>query len=527
MAAPDGQGNMRKRLKTFMDAASRTAIRSALFALVLASGSAGARAQGPCGDVSGAETAVRSSGLNVDLDAVRALYDLDDGSCVWDDASAAALVKRIEAAEEHGLDPALFHGEEISAAGGPADIRDILLTDAALKYAGALTRGLSAPETPMNERAAGSHPQGESIHALARALSQGRVAEWLDILQPKTPAYVRLKAALSTYRAIAEAGGWSSLPLSLRVKPKKKSRQVVALKRRLAIEGDLTFDDGAAVYDAAARGAVIRFQERNGLRADGKLNEATITRLNISAAERVAQIALNMERWRMQTRELPPTRVDVNVPDATAVLYRENVPVLKMNAVVGAPGHDTPELMSMIDTIVINPPWNIPRSIIEGEIKPLLKRKPNYLTENRMYWSGDQLIQEPGPHNALGRIKFEFPNRYSVYLHDTPARKLFTDPERAQSHGCVRLERPLDLAEALLQGDPDWSREDIQDAIRKGDTLRVRVPQPVAVAIGYRTVFVSDDGLAQFRPDIYGLDTQLTLALSQKVTALRSEPAQW
>ena len=309
--------------------------------------------------------------------------------------------------------------------------------------------------------------------------------------------------------------------------PKKNSPLVVDLKRRLAIEGDLTFDDGAAVYDAAVRAAVLRFQERNGLRADGKLNASTIQRLNISAAERVAQISLNMERWRVDGRDLPATRVDVNVPDATAVLFKENLPALKMNAVVGAPGHDTPTLTSTIDTIVVNPPWNIPRSIIQNEIKPILKRNPNYLSENRMYWSGDQLIQEPGPHNALGRIKFEFPNRFSVYLHDTPSRRLFTDPERAQSHGCVRLERPLDLAEALLQGDPKWTREAIKDAIRSGDTIRIAAPEPIIVVIAYRTVFVEEDGLVQFRPDIYGLDTQLTLALSQKVTALRSEPPQW
>jgi L,D-transpeptidase YcbB len=181
----------------------------------------------------------------------------------------------------------------------------------------------------------------------------------------------------------------------------------------------------------------------------------------------------------------------------------------------------------MIDTIVVNPSWHIPRSIIEGEIKPILKRNPNYLAQNRMYWSGDHLIQEPGPQNALGRIKFEFPNRYSVYLHDTPARKLFTDPERAQSHGCVRLERPLDLATLLLESDPDWPREAIEDAIRAGETIRVPLPEPVAVVIVYRTAFVAEDGLVQFRPDLYGLDTQLTLALSQKVTALRSEPQQW
>lgn len=486
-----------------------------------------ARAQDRCGDAVGAEAALRSAGVGVDFGATGAFYEVNGGPCAWDDASAAIMISYIGAAGEHGLDPRLFHADEIGDETRQFGVRDILLTDAALKYAGALTRGLSAPETPAEERAADAHPQGEPINALAGALTRGQVGSWLALLQPKSPTYDRLRTALANYRAIAEAGGWESLPEGMRLRPKSKSPLVTALKRRLAIEGDLTFDDGVPVYSEAVRAAVLQFQERNGLRADGKVNAATIRRLNISAAERVAQIALNMERWRVDGRDLPATRVDVNVPDATATLFQDNVPVLKMNAVVGAPGHDTPTLTSTIDTIVVNPSWRIPRSIIQGEIKPILKRNPNYLTENRMYWSGDQLIQEPGPHNALGRIKFEFPNRYSVYLHDTPAKRLFTDPERAQSHGCVRLERPLDLAVALLERDPDWTREAIEDAIRSGDTIRVSVPEPVVVVIAYRTAFVAEDGLVQFRPDIYALDTQLTLALSQKVTALRSELSQW
>jgi murein L,D-transpeptidase YcbB/YkuD len=145
-----------------------------------------------------------------------------------------------------------------------------------------------------------------------------------------------------------------------------------------------------------------------------------------------------------------------------------------------------------------------------------------------MYWQGDQIIQEPGPHNALGRIKFEFPNRYSVYLHDTPSRKLFTDPERAASHGCVRLEMPIDLAVELLRDESGkWDREAIEQAIRDGATKRVPVTYRMPVVITYQTVFVSEDGLINFRPDVYGLDTKLTVALSQRASTMRSEPVQW
>ncbi|MCE9520801.1 MAG: L,D-transpeptidase family protein [Alphaproteobacteria bacterium] len=507
----------------------RSAALAVLLGALAFSGAGTARAQDNCGDSEGVSE-LQGAGFPVDLGAVRAFYELVDQPCVWDAASAITLIAAIESASDHGLDPALFHADELGRSTAsslfltPA-ARDVLLTDGALKYAAAVAHGLSAPETPRDERAADAHPLGAEINSLAAALSRGDVAAWLDSLAPKVPGYERLKAALSSYRAIAEAGGWESLPPDLRLRPKKKSPFVIDLRRRLAMEGDLTRDDGGPVYDESVRAAVLRFQERNGLRADGKLDVKTIERLNVSAAERVAQISLNMERWRVDGRDLPPARVEVNVPDATAVLFRDGGPVLKMNAVVGAPGHDTPVLRSTINMVVVNPPWNIPRSIIQNEIKPILKRNPNYLTENRMYWSGDQLIQEPGPHNALGRIKFEFPNRFSVYLHDTPSRRLFTDPERAQSHGCVRLERPLDLAEALLQGDPEWSREAIEQAIREGETVRIALPEPTAVVISYRTAFVEEDGLVQFRPDIYGLDTQLTLALSLKVAALRSQAA--
>ena len=144
-----------------------------------------------------------------------------------------------------------------------------------------------------------------------------------------------------------------------------------------------------------------------------------------------------------------------------------------------------------------------------------------------MYWSGDQLVQEPGPQNALGRIKFDFPNRYSVYLHDTPSRRLFTDPERAASHGCVRLERPLDLAAELLLGDGDWDRSALADAIASGATKRIGLREKMPVVISYQTAFVDEHGLVNFRPDVYGRDTALTLRLSEKAARLKSEPVQW
>jgi murein L,D-transpeptidase YcbB/YkuD len=464
---------------------------------------------------------------SIDTESVSEFYRIFGDGCAWDEENAAILTSTLRAAGDHGLDPALFHAEFLLHAAGREQWgeQDVLLTDGAIKYAVAMTRGLSAEPPPRLDRAAGSGPYSDVVNALSQALSSGRFQSWLDGLPPTADAYQRLTAALATYRSIAEAGGWESMPAALA--RKKRGKLIPLLRRRLAIEGDLSFDDGSPRFDADLRAAVARFQARNGLRADGHVKAQTIERLNVSAAQRVAQISLNLERLRVQGLVTPSTRVEVNAPAAAATLYRDGIAHLTMNAVVGKPGHDTPTLSSQIDTIILNPQWTIPRSIIQNEIKPALKRNPDYLVENRMYWAGDQLIQEPGPHNALGRIKFDFPNRYSVYLHDTPARRLFLDPERAQSHGCVRLEKPLDLAAELLRDDPKWDREAITEAIREGATRRITLSEPMPVVITYLTVFVGDDGLVQFRPDIYGLDTQLTLALSRRATAMRSEPAQW
>lgn len=488
----------------------------------------GDAAAAPCGDVTGYVHRV-TGGRAGDTENVRAFYVAFDNSCAWDARNAEALAAVIEAAADHGLDPDLFHANRLAgrrSAGDPE--RDVLLTDAALKYAVALTYGLSAEPPARVDLAAGSLPHRELIDGLIDAVIEGNLADWFDSLSPKTATYDRLKGALAVYRAIVDAGGWERIPAGMSIKGKRNADNVLRLRQRLAVEGDLEYDSGSPKVDGELRDALRRFQERNSLRATGDLDAKTIGRLNISAPERVAQISLNLDRLRVDLHDMPMTRVEVNAPAATAALYREGRPVLTMNAVVGAVGHETPMLTSKIDTVVINPPWNIPQSIIQKEIKPLLKRNPNYLEKNRMYWQGDQIIQEPGPHNALGRIKFEFPNRYSVYLHDTPAKKLFTDPERAASHGCVRLEMPIDLAVELLRDDSGkWDREAIEEAIRDGATKRVPVSYKMPVVITYQTVFVSERGEINFRPDVYGLDTKLTVALSQRAAAMRSEPVQW
>ena len=467
----------------------------------------------------------------VNLPAVRKFYEAHGAECAWSKSNAEQLLDMVKAAADHGLAPELFHPDSLLWSGGTvsagfATERDILLTDAALKYAEIINRGLSASQERDPDLAADYQPMADFIDGLIDALYSGDVGRWLTDLAPQYPAYIDLQASLARYRNIAVLGGWEQLPHSL-VERKRRSDGFAALRTRLAAEGDLEQDSGSSRFDGSLRDAVLRFQRRNGLKADGKVSEKTIESLNVSVGQRIATLCLNLERLRATLRDMPSTRVEVNLPAATMLLYRDGEAVLAMNVVVGAPDHETPELSSIIDTIVLNPSWTIPQSIIQNEIRPQLKRHKNYLKKNHMYWLNDQLVQQPGPFNALGRIKFDFPNRYSVYLHDTPARRAFTDPERAASHGCVRLERPLELAAALLEDDDHWGRDALQAAIGTGLTKRIGLRHPMPVIINYLTAFADPVGTAHFRNDIYGRDTKLTLALAMRVEALRSKSVQW
>ncbi len=468
--------------------------------------------------------ALKSAGGAIEQREAKAFYDAVGGDCAWDDRAADALIPVLQAAGDHGLDPALFHADEAARAEGGA--RDVLLTDGALKYAAAMVRGVTGVPPSKTDRAY-TRTDGEYIDGLIDALAQGEVSRWLDALPPQSEAYGRLVEALRMYRSFESAGGFPILPDSVVAKSKRKWRSYALLRQRLALEGDLAGDDGSGVYDATLQDGVRRFQERTGLRANGRMTWKTLEQLNIPARDRVQQIALNLERLRVAERETPETRVEVNIPDATAVLHRNGAVELRMNAVVGKVGHETPTLSSMIDTVILNPTWTVPESIIQNEIKPAIRRNKNYLRNNRMYWAGDQLIQEPGAHNSLGRIKFDFPNRYSVYLHDTPARAHFANPDRAQSHGCVRLEKPLELAVALLEGSERWNKASIEEAIDAGGTRRIAVPEPIPVVITYRSAFVGEDGAINFRADVYGLDQKLAQTLAQKSAVIGAEGAQW
>lgn len=466
---------------------------------------------------------------DLDLDTLRRFYASAPGICVWRPEDATALIATLGAAPEQGLDPSPFHLGEIerlshSPDSAVAGMRDLLLTDAALRYARDMTRGRVDPAHVDEDVDFEIYPV-DPVFDLRSVLRRGDVAGWLKSLPPRQPEYAALKALLARYRDFSAHGDWAKLDAPAKaVKPGKASPLVPLLRARLAAEGYLAGTQTQnellnEVLTGDTLEALKRFQADHGLAVDGALGKKTAEALNVGPAERVRQIALNLERWRQFSRGIPATRIEVNTAAATAALVVADKRVLEMRAVVGKKETPTPLVRSDLRTVVIDPPWIVPVSIIRKEILPALKRKPDYLEKNNMQWQGNQLVQAPGEKNSLGRIKFEFPSSFDVYLHDTPARSLFAREardDRARSHGCIRLEKPLDLAEILLKDNGDWPRERIEQAIAEGGTVRVPVATEIPVVVAYWTAFADQDGRAEFRDDIYGRDARLLDALTRR-----------
>lgn len=448
----------------------------------------------------------------------RALASCETG-CTWTTRAASVLQQALAGAPRHGV-TASFHADRLPVRLETRQITpelDRLLTDAALSYAHIMSAGQVDPASI--ERNFGvPRPQLRHTEELRAALASGEVGNWLARLPPQDAEYARLKRALETYRAIAAHGGWPALPAGPVLNPGAEDARVPLLRRRLTIEGDLQSDADGPAFDPVTVAALVRFQTRHGLAPDGRVGNATLAALNVPAGDRVDQIVANLERWRWFSRVIPATRVELNAAEAVVRLYRDNIPVLAMKAVVGAPRSPTPHLLATIEAVTINPAWHVPSSIARNEIVPLLRRDPGYLARNGFFWRGEgtsrQLVQAPGADNALGRIKLEMPNRFSVYLHDTPARALFQQYERARSHGCVRLELPRELAEELLGA--DWPHDRIEQAVAAGTTQRVTLPEPVPVFLAYWTAFVDEDSTVNFRKDIYGRDRRVIEALQQR-----------
>ena len=472
--------------------------------------------------------ALSAEGVTVDRDTLVFVYQGRNYQPLWAERPqmSAALVRALGDAGRNGIDPnslgiGALRAALVDPALSPAS-QDLVLTDRFLTYARILAQGRVAPDTIERDWAL-PRPDFDPRAVIARLDATADPEATLAALEPRSLAYRELVAALQRYRALAAGGGWPSLPIGAKIEPGDKGPLVQSLRRRLAAEGDLPAGLPAnEVYDAGLIAAVQSFQARHGLEADGRVGHATVAALNVNAADRVAQIELNLERWREMPREWSTTSIVVNTASALLTFYRDDAPTLTSRVIVGDVRHPTPVFSARVESVLFNPPWDVPTSILRKEIQPKLARDPGYLERNHMRVIGGdgngngygwRVQQDPGPWNLLGLMKLELPNQFDVYLHDTPMRSLFAKPVRALSHGCIRVEEVKPLVSALLG--KSWPVEAIDQVINDGQTRRVPLGMETPVYILYFTAYVEFGGAVQFRDDLYGRDGRLAAALSR------------
>jgi murein L,D-transpeptidase YcbB/YkuD len=349
----------------------------------------------------------------------------------------------------------------------------------------------------------------DPLPGFLQAVASDRLAQWTANLTPPYAGYEGLRTGLAAYQAIRTAGGWPKL---------------IAKATPEAIRARLIFEDKAVTPTEPITEALQRAQRRYGLNPTGLLDARTLAALNVPVEDRIAAIMANMERWRWMPQNLPVNRVQVNIAAAVLTMFEGDEPVASMRAVTGSPANQTPMLASNIHSVVLNPPWNVPASIAKKELWP--KGRAALLAEGYKIVgtpaTGERIVQPAGPNSALGQLKFDFDNPFAVYLHDTPSRAKFASFDRLASHGCVRLERPLALAELMLKDDPKFAGQ-VQATINTGKTQRVMLPRQVAVYLLYWTAFASANGTMNFRADPYGWDKLLATkieASSRRADAL-------
>jgi murein L,D-transpeptidase YcbB/YkuD len=482
-----------------------------------------------------------------------------------------ALLNALEAAGTHALPAAVYGADTLRSLlaslrvmEGEARLAaeaelEFALSRAMALYGGDLASGYLEPRKVDSElNVFPVRPSAEAI--LTGAASAADFSAYLAGLAPREPGYEALRARFAAFQTLVIGGDWSGrVPEGASIKPGARGPRVAALRDRLTAIGDIGADGaprtnllaaaaaettpaaGAAVYDDNLVEAVKAFQRRHGLNDDGVVGRRTVEALNATASQRLRQIAVNLERMRWLNRDLGTRRIVVNQADFRMQLI-DNGEVLHSSRVVVGKSRKfrTPEFSDEMTHVVVNPVWNVPNSIATKEILPLLKEDPSYLLENNMMlvprggepvpenpelhdWSSYSqydfpflVKQRPGGDNALGRVKFIFPNQFSIYLHDTPSKSLFRKDARAFSHGCVRVENPFDLAYALLAPDYADPVGRFSAWLDARSERWVGLREPVPVHLTYRTAWVDDLGVDQFREDIYGRDAKVFAAMVSK-----------
>ncbi|MBN1595839.1 L,D-transpeptidase family protein [candidate division FCPU426 bacterium] len=471
---------------------------------------------------------------------------------------ARAFLGMLESAAAEGLRPEDYHCPEIKALlrcftdyslvrnpalASQAVTLELLLTDAFFAFNTHLAMG----RTPWKARDRGIHDPQARLRLetlLLRALSQGKILEMTRAWGRNDFLYLGLKSALQYYRTLADRNAWPLIPNGPALKLGDQDPvRIPLVQKRLSALGDYQAASAGTLYwDENLQAALKQFQTRHYLPPTGRLTPGTLKALNRPLPDIIRQLEINLERRRWLPPDLGARYILVNIPSYQLQVIENRSTLMTMKVVVGKKRHPTPVFAANIEAVVLNPAWRIPQQIVHQEKLPLIRQDPFFLENNHITvlagWGEDTFIvepwqidwsdmaewdyfkqyrfrQEPGPWNALGRIKFVMPNPYDVYLHGTPQRRLFREPDRAFSHGCIRVEKPLALAEYVLNDPYNWKQEWLRETLRLADEETIDLAQPVPLYVTYMTSALETDGLLHFYPDIYRKDKKLLAVWKQ------------
>lgn len=439
-------------------------------------------------------------------DVLPGFYRARNSNPAWIDddlelAQAISFLSALRGVTADGLNPENYHLSVLDSLVGetqaakrlnpdsvqPEALADLemLLTDSFLLCGSQLVHGQVNPETVQSEWFIKGRVE-DLAAVLEKGIAEKNIPVALDSLRPSHPVYKGLKQAYLDYLALAKAGGWPQIPLGPKLKKGDRGERVEALRKSLEAREDLVPANGQdrALFDDGLEGSVKVFEHRHGFEPDGVVGDEMAAALNVPIDRRLAQIRANLERWRWVTQDLGENYILINVADFRLGVYEKGREVLSMPAIVGRPYRRTPDFSAKLAAIEINPAWSVPTKLAREDILPRIKKDPGYLkakgirvfeswAENASEIDPDgidwtritpenlrfRFRQDPGPLNALGRLAFRFPNKFDVYMHDTPERELFHKAVRDFSSGCIRIAKPLDLAEYVLRNDPKWNRK--------------------------------------------------------------------
>lgn len=483
---------------------------------------------------------------------LRQFYEKREFNPAWSDASgmmasADSLRAVVHSADMEGLEPGdchinaidtllvkLKHESQEDGISVRAEL-DVILSDAFMLYACHLSEGKIDRDSLRPRRSVGIEKR-KYADLLEASLTSEDVGKAIRSLMPDHSWYRDLRDLLVLFQSQIKNGNWSRVQADSAIKPGESGKRVFALRSRLLALGDLHPRSGSTtdVYDSSLVDAVRIFQRRHGYEPTGVADSATIAALNVSAQSRVDQVKATMERWRWMPHALGRKYAVINIPDFKLTVVENEREVLSMKVVLGLRNWQTPVFSSAVEQVLFNSHWMAPEDIVEKELIDYMKADSNYLPSNNMsLWrkSGDSLVkidprtinwpemtpekidfflrQEGGPQNIMGQVKFLIPNKYNVYLHDTPYREDFQKNVRMFSHGCIRLEKPFDFAEYVLQQFPDWTRAKIDTVVSRKTESSIRLKKTIPVHIVYSTIWKANDGSIQLRDDYYGLDRRL------------------